>query len=120
MIEDVAEWLKEELSVEVYVQELPKEVSTGISLVRTPGGDPPRGSYRVDELQVWVYGATLRDAEALYQRVAALLGRRFRRIVNDAGGVVISLDESGSPGSMLDDRVREPHIGNTWTMTVAR
>ena len=64
MIEAVVDWLRTELDMkEVYTYEIPKEVdlpARAITLARSPGGTPPRGSFRRDALNVWVYGKTSR------------------------------------------------------------
>ena len=123
MIEAVVDWLRKELDMkEVYTYEIPKEVdlpARAITLARSPGGTPPRGSFRRDALNVWVYGTDLKDAEALYQECAVAL-KGVGRIAGDSGGLVISLDEEGSPAPMIDDRTRDPHMWAPWSMLVSR
>ena len=126
MIETVVDWLRDELSVPVFAYEIPKETelpARAITLARSPGGTPPRGSFRRDSLNVWVYGEDLKDAEALYQECAEAL-KNVRRIVpkiaGDSGGLVISLDEEGSPAPNIDDRTRDPHMWAPWSMLVSR
>ena len=50
----------------------------------------------------------------------ALKNVRRIAIAGDSGGLVISLDEEGSPAPMIDDRTRDPHMWAPWSMLVSR
>ena len=132
MIERVAEWLRDYLGgPEVWLHEssLGRNPLLPCVVIRRndAGSFPPRGAYRVDGLDCFVYAETMREAEALYQRCAELVkgygrpGMGYRRIYDDdAKKVVIAIGEEGSPASNVDDHSRWPHLWCAWFMTVSR